>query len=155
MNRDKMYFIKKNKYLYELFDEKFPKQLSKELFIDEDLLQRLYDDEYKCELVNKDQALKICNYIKFNFNEVWEEADLRTKASADKPFVVVSDEIIKGLENNLIYKLELLGASNKKIDEFMLIVDDIVNESIAFAVETYKKGEVEQIKKFASKVIKK
>ena len=152
VNYDRLYFVKSNKYLYKFYEFKDIKELSDSLYIDYSLLERLYDDEYKCELVGFSVAKKISDYIKEPFDNVWELADLRSKIPTDKQLVIISDEIIKGLENNIISKLQFLNIKEKKISEIMELIDEIVAESVLFGTELYKKGNAKQIEKLAQKV---
>lgn len=153
---EKYYFIKSNKYLYKLFNNNndSSKVISNKLNIKEDILDKLYEDPYKSELVSHSVANRICLEIQEHFDDVWEEADLTSKVIPDKPLVMMSHDIIVGLENNIAQKLMTQGLSEKYVEQILNIIDNIVAESVLFGSELSKKGNVEQLKKFALKVRK-
>lgn len=145
MSYEKMYCVKHNKYLYKLFNNKTSKELYRELRLDFNLLNRLYDDELKCELVKFNSAYKIANYINEDFDDVWEEVNMNSQIIADKPYYAMSHEIIKGLETNIINQLIVNKHKKVFIDNIMSLIDSIVLESVRFGIDVYKKGDEDNI----------
>lgn len=141
---DKKYFIKHNRYLYKLFDDLTPNEISYRLKIDVALLNRLYNDELKSEIVSHANAQRICDYIGIPLSEAWEEIDFISKVVPDRPLVDTTDEIIKGLEENIVNRLKVVNLSTTFIKEILEVVDRIVVESVKFGLELKSKDELDK-----------
>lgn len=137
-NYERKYCLKSMKIAYKLFETLTPHQLSKKLNISEDVLNKIYEDNECVETVSHATAKRISDYIDVLMCDAFEEVNEVTTMPFDRSFYTLAEEVIMGLKNNIVVRLESQRHTQVYIQEIIDVVDNIIIESAYLGRELTK-----------------
>jgi hypothetical protein len=131
--------------MYKLFDGMSPAQISHKLKIDNVLVNKIYDDELKSELIPFSAARKICEHIGLPITEVFDELDMSNKVEQDPNLENMTDNIIMGLKSAIVQRLEAQKHSKDFTEVIINYIDDIIIEATYYGVCLHKANKSDKV----------